>query len=137
SMRNPVNCCGRMLPRSEPEPFTHKTRVGRSRKSSSVALLEVLPPPQLATERSEPSRFDRYASASSVFSPAAWSASHRFHRGVMEYLIVNPPRPHPPASPRGAVHCPSPDTPRTDRAASQPRLELARAAAARPCHTRL
>src|SRR5450432_1502824 len=81
SSRRPVNCSGRMVARSDPEPFTQSTRVGRSRKSSSVDLDDVLPPPQLATERSAPSRLERYVSNWSGLRFAARSALQRFTGG--------------------------------------------------------
>jgi hypothetical protein len=43
-----------MLLRSEPLPFTRNTRIGRPRRSGSVSLIEVLPPPQTASEVSAP-----------------------------------------------------------------------------------
>ncbi len=54
------------LARSEPEPLTHRIRACRPRKSISVALAEVLPPPQLQIERSAPSLRERATSCASV-----------------------------------------------------------------------
>src|SRR3981081_4604562 len=70
-----------MVPRSDPDPLTHNTRVGRARKSASVALAEVLPPPQLATEPPEPRRCERHAGSCSGLKPAARSALQRFSGG--------------------------------------------------------
>src|SRR5258706_7583839 len=66
SINSPVNEASVTVARSEPEPFTHRIRAGRPRKSTSSALAEVLPPPQLQTVRSAPSLRDRATSCASV-----------------------------------------------------------------------
>src|SRR6266480_71454 len=66
SRYSPVNEASVTLARSDPEPLTHRTRAGRQRKSTSSALAEVLPPPQLHTERSAPSLRERATSCASV-----------------------------------------------------------------------
>src|SRR5579864_38146 len=66
SRNNPVNEASVTVARSEPEPLTHKIRAGRPRKSTSSALAEVLPPPQLQIERSAPSLRERATSCASV-----------------------------------------------------------------------
>ena len=45
--------------KSEPLPFTQSTSRSRPRKSASTDFAEVLPPPQLQTRRSAPSRLER------------------------------------------------------------------------------
>src|SRR5215831_5807746 len=62
----PVNEAAVTLARSEPEPLTHRIRVERPRKSISSALAEVLPPPQLQTERSAPSLRERATNCAST-----------------------------------------------------------------------
>src|SRR5947209_14511486 len=81
SSRKPVNCSGRIVPRSEPEPLTHSTRGWRPRKSTSVDLHEVLPPPQLATDRALPRRLERDASSCSGLRPLACALSQRLTGG--------------------------------------------------------
>ena len=54
-----------IVARSVPEPLTQSTRCSRPAWSTTVPLDEVLPPPWLASERSAPSRFERWTSASS------------------------------------------------------------------------
>src|SRR5215469_1003618 len=66
SRYSPVKEASVTVARSEPEPLTHRIRAGRPRKSSSSALAEVLPPPQLHTERSAPSLRERATSCASV-----------------------------------------------------------------------
>src|SRR5947209_12077905 len=66
SRYSPVNEASVTVARSEPEPLTHSTRAGRPRKSTSSALAEVLPPPQLQTERSAPSLRERATSCASI-----------------------------------------------------------------------
>ena len=66
SIESPVNEASVTLARSEPEPFTHNTRTGYPRKSVSRDLAEVLPPPQLQTERSAPSLRERATSCARV-----------------------------------------------------------------------
>src|SRR2546427_5231928 len=66
SRYNPVNEASVTVARSEPEPLTHSTRAGRPRKSTSSALAEVLPPPQLQIERSAPSLRERATSCAST-----------------------------------------------------------------------
>src|SRR6266702_4562128 len=66
SIYSPVNEASVTVARSEPEPLTHSIRAGRPRKSTSSALAEVLPPPQLHTERSAPSLRERATSCASV-----------------------------------------------------------------------
>src|SRR2546428_13959638 len=63
---SPVNEACVTLARSEPEPLTHRIRARRPRKSTSSALAEVLPPPQLQIERSAPSLRERATSWASV-----------------------------------------------------------------------
>src|SRR2546428_11531699 len=63
---SPVNEACVTLARSEPEPLTHSTRARRPRKSTSSALAEVLPPPQLQTERSAPSLRERATNCASI-----------------------------------------------------------------------
>src|SRR5207249_11043213 len=66
SRYRPVNEASVTLARSEPEPLTHRIRVERPRKSTSSALAEVLPPPQLQIERSAPSLRERATSCAST-----------------------------------------------------------------------
>src|SRR5581483_11378605 len=66
SRYNPVNEASVTVARSEPEPLTHRIRAGRPRKSISSDLAEVLPPPQLQTERSAPSLRERATNCVSV-----------------------------------------------------------------------
>src|SRR5229473_3345408 len=66
SKNNPVNEDSVTVARSEPEPLTHRMRAGRPRKSISSDLAEVLPPPQLQTERSAPSLRERATNCDSV-----------------------------------------------------------------------
>src|SRR5260221_430437 len=66
SRNSPVNDASVTVARSEPEPLTHRMRAGLPRKSTSSALAEVLPPPQLQIERSAPSLRERATSWSSV-----------------------------------------------------------------------
>src|SRR3954447_24238878 len=66
SRYSPVNEASVTVARSEPEPLTHSTRARRPRKSTSSALAEVLPPPQLQTERSAPSLRERATSCASI-----------------------------------------------------------------------
>src|SRR6266702_8034374 len=66
SIYSPVNEASVTVARSEPEPLTHRIRAGRPRKSTSSALAEVLPPPQLHTERSAPSLRERATSCAST-----------------------------------------------------------------------
>src|SRR5438105_8238137 len=66
SRYSPVNEASVTVARSEPEPLTHKIRVERPRKSTSSALADVLPPPQLQIERSAPSLRERATSCASV-----------------------------------------------------------------------
>src|SRR5438093_839105 len=63
---SPVNEASVTLARSEPEPLTHRIRARRPRKSTSSALAEVLPPPQLQIERSAPSLRERATSCAST-----------------------------------------------------------------------
>src|SRR5947209_16297682 len=78
---SPVNEASVTLARSEPEPLTHKIRMGRPRKSISSALAEVLPPPQLQIERSAPSLRERATScASTVDVETSVIVSHPFIR---------------------------------------------------------
>src|SRR5881275_3495370 len=66
SIYSPVNEASVTVARSEPEPLTHRIRAVRPRKSTSSALAEVLPPPQLQTERSAPSLRERATSCAST-----------------------------------------------------------------------
>src|SRR5438874_1584713 len=66
SIYSPVNEASVTVARSEPEPLTQRIRAVRPRKSTSSALAEVLPPPQLQTERSAPSMRDRATSCAST-----------------------------------------------------------------------
>src|SRR5438876_10377971 len=66
SRYSPVNEASVTVARSEPEPLTHRIRAGRPRKSTSSALAEVLPPPQLQIERSAPSLRERATSCAST-----------------------------------------------------------------------
>src|SRR2546425_8790468 len=66
SRYSPVNEASVTVARSEPEPLTHSTRAVRPRKSTSSALAEVLPPPQLQTERSAPSLRERATNCASI-----------------------------------------------------------------------
>src|SRR5205085_10649875 len=66
SRYSPVNDASVQVARSEPEPLTHRIRAGRTRKSTSSALAEVLPPPQLAIERSAPNLRERATSCARV-----------------------------------------------------------------------
>src|SRR2546421_1529271 len=66
SRYNPVNDPSVTVTRSEPDPLTHRIRTCRPRKSTSSALAEVLPPPQLAIERSAPSLRERTTNCASV-----------------------------------------------------------------------
>src|SRR5438552_583699 len=63
---SPVNEASVTVARSEPEPFTQRIRARRPRKSTSSALAEVLPPPQLQIERSAPSLRERATNCDSV-----------------------------------------------------------------------
>src|SRR5207253_847921 len=63
---SPVNEASVTLARSEPEPLTHRIRARRPRKSTSSALAEVLPPPQLQIERSAPSLRERATSCANT-----------------------------------------------------------------------
>src|SRR5256714_3660411 len=81
SRYSPVNDASVTVARSEPEPLTHKIRMGRPRKSISSALAEVLPPPQLQIERSAPSLRERATScASTVDVETSVIVSHPFIR---------------------------------------------------------
>src|SRR5438876_11144970 len=76
---SPVNAASVTLARSEPEPLTHRIRARRPRKSTSSALAEVLPPPQLQIERSAPSLRERATScASTVGTETSAITSHPF-----------------------------------------------------------
>src|SRR5690242_9850605 len=66
SIYSPVNEASVTVARSEPEPLTHRIRAGLPRKSTSSALAEVLPPPQLQTERSAPSLRERATNCAST-----------------------------------------------------------------------
>src|SRR6266550_6120953 len=66
SRYSPVKEASVTVARSDPEPFTHRIRAGRSRKSTSSALAEVLPPPQLQIERSAPNLRERATSCDST-----------------------------------------------------------------------
>src|SRR2546426_5980470 len=66
SRYSPVNEACVTVARSEPEPLTHRIRVERPRKSTSSALAEVFPPPQLQIERSAPSLRERATSCAST-----------------------------------------------------------------------
>src|SRR5947199_7751625 len=79
SRYSPVNEASVTVARSEPEPLTHRIRAGRPRKSTSSALAEVLPPPQLQIERSAPSLRERATScASTVDVEISFIASYPF-----------------------------------------------------------
>src|SRR5438093_13236909 len=79
SRYSPVKEACVTVARSDPEPFTHRIRAGRPRKSTSSALAEVLPPPQLHTERSAPSLRERATSCASVVGvEISVIASNRF-----------------------------------------------------------
>src|SRR5580658_6328864 len=70
-----------MLPRSPPDPFTHKTSTGSPVSGSSSITFElVLPPAKLVMRRSEPSRFERYRNSSGSSSVAATLESQRSSR---------------------------------------------------------
>src|SRR5258708_30699533 len=66
SRNKPVNESSVTDARSEAEPLTHRISAGRPRKSISLALAEVLPPPQLQIERSAPSLRERATSWANV-----------------------------------------------------------------------
>src|SRR5947209_1516270 len=68
SIYSPVNEASVTVARSEPEPLTHKIRVERPRKSTSSALADVLPPPQLQIERSAPTLRDTATSCASTIN---------------------------------------------------------------------
>src|SRR5919201_5831890 len=78
SSRKPVNDAAVTVARSDPDPFTHSTRVGRPRRSGSTVFDEVLPPPQLHTARSAPSLFERATSASRTGVPARASIENLY-----------------------------------------------------------
>src|SRR5712692_3510015 len=71
SRYRPVNESSVTDARSEPEPLTHRIRAGRPRKSISLALAEVLPPPQLQIERSAPNLRERATSWANVVGMVA------------------------------------------------------------------
>src|SRR5947209_13616823 len=152
SSRKPVNCSGRMVPRSEPEPLTHNTLVWRPRKSTSVDLHEVLPPPQLATDRSLPNTLERYARSCTGLRPLARALSQRLTGGSMGksprtdvtgsacvstlVLIANLLLLHPRESLRAGAVRHWPGTRDTGPQAAPPRRGRAPAALSHPCRRR-
>src|SRR5271156_4336290 len=96
-----------MLPRSPPEPFTHRTFLVSPSSGSTWSSFElVLPPPKLVMRRSEPSRFDRYRNSSGPSSFDATASSHLSSRNfsLLFAAMVLTPILHSANLPRSSFH---------------------------------
>src|SRR5699024_7704823 len=79
----PVKFSAFIVAKSEPLPLTHITSTSLPLKSFSIVLVEVLPPPQFATERSCPIKLERYTSSP---KPVSTSLSLLFQRFLTNRL---------------------------------------------------
>src|SRR3989442_266453 len=77
SMRTPGKSLRWIALRSEPLPLTRSTAISRPRWSRSRVLIEVLPPPQITSEVSAPTRRDAYTRRSRPWSGLASASFQR------------------------------------------------------------
>ena len=114
SRRSGVKSPSPIVARSEPEPLTHIVATSRPTWSVLSPFAEVLPPPKLATARSEPSRWEAsrtWPSASSGTPDDGQRSSARSTMWSAATLIAPTPRP-----PRRWFLAPRPSAPRSRRA---------------------